>query len=249
MEKKNGVEEVDIKFDKAERIWDRLQKLLLKIVGGVVGISLAVYIAYGQLKEKHREHFEQEKIEHAEEIKKITQSHNNEYYNESNNNPTIKHDIKQQYMILSRLQSDCEYYLGQGNRDENGLYHGDVKEHIQAMKELWIKLDKKPEWITMKDIIDYERKMKVSNNNTDNTVVDIDTVEDTITNIVEDVVEDVTPVYTPISTPVVIDEEPDTIEENVEDSVEDVTPISTPVTPVDTIDTTTESIEDSTIAN
>lgn len=46
---------VDEKFDKVEKFWDRLQKLLLKIVGGVVGISLACYIAYGQLKEKHEE--------------------------------------------------------------------------------------------------------------------------------------------------------------------------------------------------
>ena len=49
------VEIVDKKFDKIERIWDRLQKLLLKILGGIVGISLAIYVAYDQLKEKHEE--------------------------------------------------------------------------------------------------------------------------------------------------------------------------------------------------
>jgi hypothetical protein len=50
-----NIDEVDKKFDKAEKVWDRLQKLLLKIVGGVVGISLAIYVAFGQLKEKHEE--------------------------------------------------------------------------------------------------------------------------------------------------------------------------------------------------
>ena len=45
--------EVDNRFDKIEKTWDRLQKLLLKVIGGVVGIALAGYIAYGQLKDKH----------------------------------------------------------------------------------------------------------------------------------------------------------------------------------------------------
>ena len=58
-----SVENVDNKFDKAERVWDRFQKLLLKIVGGIVGISLAIYIAYGQLKDKHEEHFKEAQIE------------------------------------------------------------------------------------------------------------------------------------------------------------------------------------------
>jgi len=55
LENKDGVAEVDKTFDKAERIWDRFQKLLLKIVGGVVGISLAIYVAYDQVKDKHKE--------------------------------------------------------------------------------------------------------------------------------------------------------------------------------------------------
>jgi hypothetical protein len=50
-----SVEDVDKTFDKVERIWDRFQKLIIKIVGGVVGISLAIYIAYDQLKDKHEE--------------------------------------------------------------------------------------------------------------------------------------------------------------------------------------------------
>jgi hypothetical protein len=82
-DKKNSVERVDDKFDKAERIWDRFQKLLLKIVGGVVGISLAIYIAYGQLKDKHEEHFEKSKTEHVEEtsteIEESAPKHKEEY--------------------------------------------------------------------------------------------------------------------------------------------------------------------------
>jgi predicted histidine transporter YuiF (NhaC family) len=69
LDNNNEMNNVDKKFDKVEKIWDRLQKLLLKVLGGIVGISLAVYVAYGQLKEKHKEHFEEVKKEHAEQLK------------------------------------------------------------------------------------------------------------------------------------------------------------------------------------
>jgi hypothetical protein len=49
------VDDVDKRFDTAERVWDRLQKLLLKVLGGIVGISLAVYVGYDQLRDRHEE--------------------------------------------------------------------------------------------------------------------------------------------------------------------------------------------------
>lgn len=64
------------------------------------------------------------------------------------------------YMLLSRLQSDCEYYLGHGNRSVKRLWAGTVDEQIKKMKELWNGLPKKPEWLSMKDIEEYEEKMK-----------------------------------------------------------------------------------------
>lgn len=65
------------------------------------------------------------------------------------------------YMMLSRLQSDCDYYLGYGNRFAGHLYHKEEKEHISAMKKLWNKFPngKKPEWLTYEDIANYENQM------------------------------------------------------------------------------------------
>jgi hypothetical protein len=71
-------------------------------------------------------------------------------------------DNKFNYMMLSRLQRDCDYYLGYGNRSERGLWAGNVDAQIKEMKRLWNNLPKdgKPEWLTMEDILDYENKMK-----------------------------------------------------------------------------------------
>ena len=50
-----------------------------------------------------------------------------------------------EYRMLSKLQSDCEYYLGYGNR----------------MKELWngFPTDQKPEWLTWEQLLQYEKVM------------------------------------------------------------------------------------------
>ena len=69
---------------------------------------------------------------------------------------------KHNYMMLDRLRSDNEYYLGNGNRHEKHLWAGNVDGQIAEMKKLWNELpkDKKPEWLSMEDIENYERKMK-----------------------------------------------------------------------------------------
>jgi hypothetical protein len=64
------------------------------------------------------------------------------------------------YKLLGRLQADCEYYLGHGNRSEKRLWAGSVEEQIKKMKELWNLLPKKPEWLSMEDIEKYEKEMK-----------------------------------------------------------------------------------------
>ncbi|MDV5987564.1 hypothetical protein KB575_00580 [Streptococcus canis] len=65
------------------------------------------------------------------------------------------------YMMLSRLQSDCDYYLGYGNRNEKRLWAGNVVDQIAEMKRLWQNFpdDKKPEWLTWQNILDYEERM------------------------------------------------------------------------------------------
>jgi hypothetical protein len=68
-------------------------------------------------------------------------------------------DQKGDYMLLGRLQSDCDYFLGFGNRNEGRLWAGNVKDQITEMKSIYNRLKVKPEWITMKDINRYEKQM------------------------------------------------------------------------------------------
>ena len=63
------------------------------------------------------------------------------------------------YTLLSRLQSDCEYYLGNGNRNPKVLWAEDEEMQIAKMQELYNKLNPKPEWITLEDIDNYEYAM------------------------------------------------------------------------------------------
>jgi hypothetical protein len=74
----------------------------------------------------------------------------------------LKGDDKFRYMMLSRLQSDCEYYLGFGNRNSNALWTKNENEQIETMKALHNSFgeDDKPEWLTWEQILDYERQMR-----------------------------------------------------------------------------------------
>lgn len=65
------------------------------------------------------------------------------------------------YMMLSRLESDCKYYLGYGGRYTGHLYYKDEQKHIDEMKKLYNKFpaDKKPEWLTWSQILEYEKLM------------------------------------------------------------------------------------------
>ena len=65
------------------------------------------------------------------------------------------------YMLLSRLQSDCDYYLGNGNRYAKHLWAGDEQKQIDEMKKLYnnFKDDKKPEWLAYDKILEYEKLM------------------------------------------------------------------------------------------
>lgn len=66
------------------------------------------------------------------------------------------------YKMLGRLKSDCEYFLGAGNRAEKYLWANSVTEQISEMKRLFHSLpeDQKPEWLTLEQISNYENKMK-----------------------------------------------------------------------------------------
>lgn len=75
--------------------------------------------------------------------------------------PYRKNPYEFEYMMLSRLQADCEYYLGYGNRSLTILSDGSVTQHINRMKELWNTFPEgqKPEWLTWEQILNYEKEM------------------------------------------------------------------------------------------
>lgn len=78
---------------------------------------------------------------------------------------------KFQYMMLGRLQTDCDYFLGNGQRSVNNLWGATIEEHIAEMKKIWNELEAKPEWLTMEQIEDYERQM--SENISDVETIDV----------------------------------------------------------------------------
>ncbi len=81
---------------------------------------------------------------------------NNKKIEESND------EQEYEYMLLDRLRSDCDYYLGSGNRQDKFLWAGNVDGQIAKMRELYHKLKVKPDWISMKDIDNYAKKMKAN---------------------------------------------------------------------------------------
>lgn len=65
------------------------------------------------------------------------------------------------YRLLSRMRSDCIYFLGDGNRCEKYLWGSTISNHIKIMKELWNSFPDtgKPEWLTMEQIEEFESQM------------------------------------------------------------------------------------------
>lgn len=76
------------------------------------------------------------------------------------------------YALLDRLKSDCDYYLG-ACLDNSGdmtvaqkhLWAGTIEGQIDKMRELYNHLDEKPEWLSLSDINQYEKKMLTARDN------------------------------------------------------------------------------------
>ena len=64
-----------------------------------------------------------------------------------------------QYRLLDRLRTDCEYFLGAGQRAEKHLWAGSVEAQIAKMRELYDELPEKPEWLSTEEIDEYARRM------------------------------------------------------------------------------------------
>jgi hypothetical protein len=77
------------------------------------------------------------------------------------NKDILQSDETFRYQLLSRMKSDCDYYLGYGNRSKNALWAENESEQIEVMKDLWKSFseNEKPEWLTWEEILDYESKM------------------------------------------------------------------------------------------
>ena len=70
-------------------------------------------------------------------------------------------DDEYKYMLLNRLKSDCDYYLGYGNKKAKYLWAGNEQGQIAKMKEIYNQLSEKPEWLTMDQIEEYAKQMGV----------------------------------------------------------------------------------------
>ena len=68
-------------------------------------------------------------------------------------------DKKYPYQMLSRLKSDCDYYLGAGNRADKHLWALNPKDQIAYMKAIYDRLEEKPDWLTLDQINDYKKQM------------------------------------------------------------------------------------------
>lgn len=66
---------------------------------------------------------------------------------------------RNEYELLYRLKSDCDYFLGNGNGYEGHLWAHSVDKQIAKMRELYDQLEEKPEWLTSEDIDRYEQEM------------------------------------------------------------------------------------------
>lgn len=64
-------------------------------------------------------------------------------------------------MLLDRMIQDCKYYLGFGDRLKKFLWAHDEAEQIKLMRALYDSFpeEEKPEWTTMEDIKEFEKKM------------------------------------------------------------------------------------------
>lgn len=73
----------------------------------------------------------------------------------------LQRDSKFRYMLLGRMQSDCEYYLGFGNRNQSRLWAGNEEKQIEYMKRIHESFSDgdKPQWLSMSQILDYARQM------------------------------------------------------------------------------------------
>lgn len=75
------------------------------------------------------------------------------------NSNNLNRDKKFRYMMLSRMQNDCESYVYSGIKH---LWACDETKHIGIMLALWHSLPVSPEWLTLERIYEYAKQMNVA---------------------------------------------------------------------------------------
>lgn len=73
--------------------------------------------------------------------------------------PEESNSAADDYRLLDRLRSDCEYFLGAGNHEIKHLWAGNIEDQIAKMREVYNRLSEKPEWLSSEDIDRYEQSM------------------------------------------------------------------------------------------
>ncbi|MEG1140933.1 MAG: LPD11 domain-containing protein [Clostridia bacterium] len=64
------------------------------------------------------------------------------------------------YMLLSRMKSDCEFFLNHGARSTKCLWAGNVEEQISIMIDLYNSFESKPAWTSIEEIYEFKNLMK-----------------------------------------------------------------------------------------
>ena len=121
----------------------------------------------------------EEKDDILEDVKTIIDFYNKNIENLTEDVGTMTSD-EYNYMLLDRLKQDCEYYLGNGNRNAKYLWAGNEDGQIAEMRKIYNQLKEKPEWLTIDDINNYAKEMGVVElpSTTDGTAAK--TIEDTL---------------------------------------------------------------------
>lgn len=75
--------------------------------------------------------------------------------------PFMRNPMEFEYQMLSRMQGDCEYFLGYGNACSWYLEGEDINTHCDCMKKCYdsFPAGDKPEWITLEQIEGYRKRM------------------------------------------------------------------------------------------
>lgn len=164
MEQSNNDEIVVKHYRKTGQATGMIGKITLHCSLGEIGLN--VFKSEDGKIEPSQQSFilthEERKIIETYGTNKITQVISNYLKSDSKDQTNINEETQYKYMLLDRLRNDCDYFLGYGNRQEKYLWAENIQDHITQMKELYNSFteDEKPEWLSMQDIEEYEKKMK-----------------------------------------------------------------------------------------